>query len=286
MKNRCMFFVAIGVLILSTFQLNARVVETSNFADILHDVDSETLVFFDIDDTLINTSTMLGNTPWWSYFVSKISNADIHPDTKVLEIYPVVQKILKQVPMRLIDTEASAIIKNLQQRGITTFALTARCLHADYMHEADVCTYEHLKSVGIDFTLTPAYVRLDHTACSFFSHGVIFTDHQEKGPFVKEFLKSFNLNPKKIVFIDDSPRQMKSVEKAVESLGIAFHGYRYSKLDHFHTKFDPMIVNIQLQSLVHFDKVLTDEEALEYANPSLDKDYFLNSLIERWSKAS
>lgn len=275
--------IIIYCLVLSSI-LQAKIIETSCFADILTEVDSNTVVFIDIDDTMINTTSMLGNTLWWNYFVSHVTKANLPLDKARPKINLVIQKILEKVPMYLIEPRTSEIIKKFQSQGILTFALTARCINADYMQAADLGTYKHLKSVGIDFTLTPLPKQVDADTARFFSYGIIFTDHREKGPFLKTFLNNMDLHPTKIVFIDDNMKQIESVESVVESMNIPYTGFRYANLDNFHKQFNPLIGNIQLEALLKNDQVLSDDEAFEIAqkNKDLNPDYFLNELIEVW----
>jgi len=280
-------------IVFISFQLQAqdqvicsKIVETYQFSDFLSEIDQNTVVFFDIDDTLINTTSILGNTAWWSYFTSKLAKVEISMSTYP-EVYHVIQKIIREVPMHVIDPSAAKIIQGLQQQGILTFALTARCLNANYIHHADQYAYEHLKSVGIDFSHISLPKGVDRKGISFFSYGIIFTDYQEKGPFLKLFLNTIGLHPEKIIFIDDSPRQMKSVASVVESMGIEFRGFRYCKLDQFHRKFDALIANIQLESLIKEGRVLSDEEAVKKAQLKeyKDPDYFVNELMTKWGQS-
>lgn len=285
MWNKLITSIFILSVFLLPFQSDAKITETHCIADILSEADQDTLVFFDIDDTLINTTSMLGNSPWWYYFTSKVSKANLQ-QAMVPQIYAVIQKILHEVPIGLIEPCASDIVGTLQARGILTLALTARSKTADYMPAADMKTHHHLNSVGIDFTRTPLPKNVEGEVAGFFSYGIIFTHYQEKGPFLKTFLKNMGLHPSKIIFVDDNAIQMKSVEKAVESMGISFAGYRYGRLDHFHAKFDPLIANIQLEALVNDSRVLTDEEAqhIARANPGRNPDYFMDHLIHFWSE--
>lgn len=262
----------------------AEVIETSNIADILSEIDSHTIVFFDIDDTLINTKMILGNTPWWYYFEHHVSNAPIK-EKHLPEIYTTIQKILQHVPMELIEPHTSQMIKNLQQNGILAFALTARAKSDNYMDQADYVAYQHLGSVDIDFTRTILQIGVDPHTAQFFSYGIIFTGYQKKGPFLKSFLENLDLHPHKIVFVDDNKKQMESVESVVKSMGIPFKGFRYNKLDKFHEKFDPLIANIQLEALLTCDLLLSDEAAKKIAksNSHVPTDYFLDFLIQKWS---
>lgn len=262
--------------------LEAKITETQEITDILQEIDEKTLVFFDIDDTLINTECMLGNTPWWNYFVNQLRKAHYTVEKLPPEINQIIQKIIMCVPVRLVDPQAAQMIQRLQQQGIPTFALTARLLKASYIENAAFYTHAHLKSVGIDFTLTPL-LGMEEDKFEFFSHGIIFTNHEEKGPYLRDFIHHYNLDPLKIVFIDDSLRHMKSVDQVLESIGIPFSGFRYGKMDHFHSRFDPLVANIQLEALMNFDKILSDEEAYEISQKGSfpDPDFFIHQLFQR-----
>lgn len=279
--NKLFLFIFACSLIFVPFQSQAKIVETYNFGDIEAEVHENTIVFFDIDDTLINTKSMLGNTAWWRYFVAKSKKVDLSHGNARSKINAIIQKIIVKVPMDLVDPYAADMVRKIQSKGIHVFGLTARCISPDYMPEADLGTHEHLQSVGIDFTLTPPPKYIDDSTARFFSYGIIFTNYQKKGPYLKAFLNNLDFKPEKIVFIDDCPEQVKSVEKAAEEMGISFSGFRYGKLDYFHEKFDPLVANIQLEQLIKNDRILSDEEALEIAkdNPGRSPDYFIDELI-------
>lgn len=254
----------------------AKIVETQRFADILAEVDSNTIIFFDIDDTLINTSCMLGNTSWWRYFVLKTQEMKANPQI----IDPIVRKIIQKVPVELIEEDSSHHIKNLQTQGILTFALTARSINE--FDEDGFITYQQLKNVGIHFSNHELSPLLDDQNLIFFSRGIIFTNYQEKGPVLKKFLDQMDLHPIKIVFIDDNIKQIQSVESMAHKMNIPFIGFRYSKLDALHQNFDPLIVNIQLESLLNADQILSNEEAsiLAEKNPYFTPHYFLEELFK------
>ncbi|MBN9377540.1 MAG: hypothetical protein BGO14_10615 [Chlamydiales bacterium 38-26] len=276
--------ITLSFIFITSLPLQAKITETHEIADILQEIDEKTLVFFDIDDTLINTECMLGNTPWWNYFVNQLIKAHYSLDKLPEEINQIIQKIIMRVPVRLVDPQAAQMIEKLQQKGIPTFALTARLLKASYIENAALYTHAHLKSVGIDFTLTPL-LDGEKGDFEFFSHGIIFTNHEEKGPYLRDFIHHYQLDPLKIVFIDDSLRHMKSVDQVLESIGIPFSGFRYGKMDHFHSHFDPLVANIQLEALINFDKILSDEEAYEISQRDTfpDPDFFIHQLFQRKS---
>lgn len=256
-----------------------------HISDIVQEITSDTLVLFDIDDTLLNTQILLGNSAWWQYFITTL-NASGYDKKYQPEITSIIQKILTKVPVLPIDPISPEIIKSLQCKGIMTLGLTARFLKADYLETMGDLSHYQLKSFGVNFSQTPLPNCNNPRLHQFFLDGIIFTNHNPKGPYLKEFLALMGLHPKKIVFIDDSVKQMSSVENTVESLGIEFTGFRYGTLDHFHSAFNPLVANIQLEALVKEGQLVSDEEALQFAkaHPELDPHYFVNALIQNWKK--
>ncbi len=284
MKTLRMFFwVSALVLCLAPLKTHAKIVETHCLSDILTEIDSDTLVLFDLDDTLINTPTMLGNTLWWNYFIPKVSSAGLSDHVRP-EIYAVIHKIIQKVPIGLIEGSSKDIIWNLQNQGITILALTARSHDPDYMPKAGQFTYQQLKALGIDFSRTSLPHLSDENIPHFFNYGIIFTSHQEKGPFLKNFLDKMGKYPGKVVFIDDNLKQLKSVESSLEAMRIPFFGFRYGRLDNFHTQFDRLVANIQLEALLKKDLILSDDIAKKMAenNSQKDSDYYINHLIQEW----
>lgn len=264
---------------------DAKIIPTHQVSDILQEIDSNTFVFFDIDDTLLNTKILLGNSEWWKYFMNTVKDSNYNKEHRP-EVLALIGKLLTGIPVVAIDICAPEIIKNLQNRGVTVLGLTARFLRAEYLSTMGDLSYNQLKSFGVDFSKTSLPGCINPEVNQFYSHGIIFTDHTPKGPYLARFLKLMDLHPKKIVFIDDSLSQIQSVEQTVESLGIEFSGLHYGKLAAFHATFNPLIANIQLEAYLKEGKILSDEEALKIAknNPNLDPNYFLNSLIQEWKR--
>ena len=84
-----------------------------------------------------------------------------------------------------------------------------------------------------------------------------------KGDILKKFFERIGKKPGKIVFIDDQPKNIKTIKAMCEQEGISFVGIRYGGADEM-VKLDDVkkkICDIQLERLRETGKVLSDKEA-------------------------
>ena len=261
--------------------LLCKIIETDKISDLLSEVDVNTLVVFDIDDTLITTKSLLGSTASWTYLANKVKCADLKMDREDFPLNALIESIIRQAPIKTLECDTVDLILGLQEKEIDVIALTARKKHPFYLKTADVETYQSLKNINIDFYKKP-FVFKDRPLDAF-SKGIIYTDYQLKGPFLKRFLETIENKPSKIIFIDDQLYHVKSVEETVEGLSIPFVGYHYTYPEKNYPTFDPLLLNIQLEKMVMEGVILSDAEALEIKNKGCypNPHYFMDSLIEK-----
>ncbi len=97
---------------------------------------------------------------------------------------------------------------------------------------------------------------------SRYDRGVIFTHKNNKGETLKAFLKEAKFKPKRILFIDNQMRQVDSVRKAADSLGIEFIGIHYTKAYELGAgPLDEEIAAKQMEYLKNKSTWLTDKQA-------------------------
>jgi hypothetical protein len=262
--------------------IQAKIIETEKFADILKEADAKTLVLFDIDDTMINTTSTLGSTAWWNYFMGKGREAGLEPNECTIEMNRVIGKIILSVPIETNEKDTAVTIKQLQDRGILTLGLTARHNNPSFLPSADIVIYNALAKLGIDFSKAKLPQQPNSEVNKIFSNGIIFTNHELKGPYLQKFLQEMGMHPDKVVFIDDSLKQLKSVEQTLESMDIPFVGFHYRYVEMHNPKFNPLIGNIELEYLLERDQVLSDSEAEVIAEKmgGCDPDYYVKKLIQ------
>ena len=234
-----------------------------------------TLVFFDIDDTLLDLPYMLGSRAWRRY----ISEATKGSDRNWHDIFSLF--INKNIPVVTVEKETSQLVKDLQQNGCEVYGLTARERQMWYQTSCegiDRMTIKQLKSLNILFQRQmPSFMQ----DTEFFK-GVYFADTDAKGDYLRKIVEKGE-RPK-FIFIDDKRSQCESVSSALKELGINHECYWYCAADAKAEGFKPLIANIQLYYLwlSQGKEILSDQEAesISLKYPDKDADYYLKALLK------
>lgn len=265
------------VLFIVSFFGNAqgRIVETSCMRDILKEIDEGTIVFFDIDETLVYIPTMMGSGGWWVHCNKFFKNKNWDTVKVHTMLLPHLQHASLLIDSELVDPDAPQIIKDLKKRGNLVYGLTARSRKLTSNTTFDVLTKKELSRLGISFS--KAKVNLPS-----YTGGIIYTSGNLKGPYLEEFLLKLKSKKRKVVFIDDNWKQIYSVDAQMAALKIPTVCFRYSKADNMNQDFDPLVANIQLKSAVESKVMLTNEQAQDIANNmhAEDVNFYLKYLYE------
>ncbi len=244
------------VSIFFSFSCFAQVIETATTAEALAHADSDTLLIFDLDNTIVMPAQTLGGEEWFDYLVEE----DLKKGTEKSVAIERALKIWNQVMLttKVVPAEKSAPeqIAAKQRAGTKTMALTAR------PPELAAVTHKQLNSVGIHLdknTVTKETVTVAGVEPAPFKRGVMFVGAQNnKGDILVKFLNALNLKPKKIVFVDNKQKHVDAVEKALAGSGIDYVGCRLGVTDAKIAAFDTELADIQLQ---YFKGILSDSAA-------------------------
>lgn len=280
---------ALGLLIIQSFFIlqpsivHAKIRDIYCMEEVLKEIDHNTAVFFDIDETLIISACSLGSTPWWDHCINKFLQANVDPIKVHAYFQPIVEKIIKCVPFKPVEEVTPGIILGIQKQNIPVFGLTMRSRTSLLTQDMDLITKDHLQSVNINFDRFSPLKKTPEEISDFFAYGVIFTEYMPKGPFLIKFLDSVDLRPSKIVFVDDRISQLQSVEKAVMEKGLIFEGFHYKAAHEQCRFFNPLLANIQLYALITSGTILSDEEAKVCAEQlgDVDPDFYLLEIIRQ-----
>ncbi len=266
---------------------HTKLIKIDHLAAILPEVTCNTLVLIDLDETLITSSLLLGTPACWQYFKDYANQKKIPIDQNLIFPLPIIHQICQRVPIQVIEKEAAAFITSLQQKGITVWGLTARYYSAPWDPKFALLTQQQLNTWGIDFNKSPLVAPSLSTNQNFptnYANGIIFTNHQLKGPILIDFLKKINFYPKKVIVIDDQENQLHSIAEALKKEGISFTGFHYTRLTSAYQNFDPLIVNIQLYYLLDKGVILNDCEAQNLKEFFLKKENNSHFFIEKLFK--
>ncbi len=268
---------------------SAQLFETDSMESIIREIGPHTLVFIDIDDTLIDFDTHLGCKTWRTRI--KESPLRNHHDT--LTFY-----IAKQIKMGPVDPKMPKWVKELQARGHFLFPMTARekdCWYdLDGILGNDEFTYRALLAAGMNFAETPLPHYARYLNQENFYRGIYFSKHpidseKMKGETIKEILSPLlvlpaHLRPEIEVFIiDDRKNQCESVLAELKSMGIPCRGYWYRGAEKNHAEFDFAVSLIQLRALLFDQRVLSNQEARDElaARGDLQEEELTQEILRR-----
>lgn len=217
------------LILIASFPLFSEVREIKSMKEILKEVDSQTLLVFDLDNTLMEPVQSLGSDQWYYYIIKKYKEADKLNDQ---EAYDKSDKVWNQtqwlIEVKAVEAITPEIIRNFQKRKIKMMGLTART------YDLSDITLKQLASVGIHLGQSVSSQNLEFKLVdtAHFVDGIVFQgEHNSKGEVFVEFLKRVNLRPKKVVFVDDKQKHVNSMEKALGEAKIKYVGFRYGATD-------------------------------------------------------
>lgn len=240
------------ILLLLPVFLSARTEELSRLKEIFLCIESspeETLVVFDIDNTLLKSTQQLGSVAWGDFVTADLEKKGI-TSRDAQEIESIFwMSIQPRIKVQAVDPDTADVIQEIQARKIPVMCLTAR-----KPMEAE-CTASQLASIGVDLSGS-----LLHTASNAsYQYGILFaTPTNKKSDVFISFIKENNLKLTRVIFIDDKLGHVQDMHDALKREGIECIGMRFTGADEDLKQFDPRIAEIQWKAL---PELLSDEQA-------------------------
>lgn len=262
---------ALGVFLTSAVA-SARILETKSIAEVEAELTPDTLLIFDLDNTIIMPAQTLGGEEWFDYlvekYVAKAVSAGTKPDTakllalrQALEEWNAVQEVTQSIP---VEKNAPAVVAEAQRSGVKTMALTAR------PPELKKKTFEQLQAAGFALHANA------HHREAFDLKGAMPTRHENsvvfvnagnnKGDILVQYLQTTGNLPKKIVFVDNKLKHVEAVQKALQQAAVKvdYVGCRHGATDAKIAAFDKNIADTQHR---YFGKILDDAAAKKLLAP-------------------
>jgi hypothetical protein len=245
----------------STALLEGKIIETKTTAEALAEVDAQTLLIFDLDNTVVMPAQTLGGEEWFDYLVTKYTGeyqqsgenaalAKLHAGERALREWIAVQKV---TDVQAVEASAPQAIAEKQKQGTKTLGLTAR--PAELVKE----THVQLERIGIQFDSAPVTKKkltLAGIPVAQFDSSILFVGPlNSKGVVLTAFLDKTQYTPKKIVFVDNKRHHLEAVEKALSGRGIEFVGCRLGAADAKIAAFDAALADKQH---FYFQTILSD----------------------------
>jgi Protein of unknown function (DUF2608) len=231
MKKFLRGFLLFVPLVLCPFS-RAEIREIKSMSEIISSIDDETLLVFDLDNTLIEPEGNLGSDQWYRYLIRKYVEIDglseKDANAKAMKLWNKVQWIIK---IKVVENDTPMLIKQQQDPATKIRPRKIMGFTARTPGIADK-TLQQLESIGVRFQGRSAVhdkdVELRFADVAQFKQGVLFVgEMNDKGKSLLQFLRRINYTPKKIVFVDDRLKNVESVKKALATTKITHIEFRY-----------------------------------------------------------
>ncbi|MGI4776184.1 MAG: DUF2608 domain-containing protein [Janthinobacterium lividum] len=224
----CMINFAYG----EVFETNSLI----EFEKAAETADKDSLIIFDVQEVLMIANDQI-LTPLYreDYKVLRDKLIANHNSRQQEDLFSI---ILKEYQTIIVDSSLLKTLDILKSKRVKTIALTSGYTGKyGVIKSREDLRLERLKKIGIDFSdsfpLKRSKIALKLKGASklhspIYKDGIIFTTRLSKGEVLKSFLERIKFKPKKIIFVDNKLKNIKSVESYCEEQGIIFTGFFYN----------------------------------------------------------
>ncbi len=136
------------LLLCNSLPIRTIIVEHFTIDSIFEYIDTpNTLVIFDIDNTLATSEFEIGNDHWFSYLVRQKLNEGMELEHAINSILPTYFDVAFKIPLISVEDTTVEVLNKLNNKKIPTLALTSRSIHI-----ADR-TLEQLNNINIHLSI-------------------------------------------------------------------------------------------------------------------------------------
>lgn len=183
----------------------------------------QTLVLFDIDSTLLYVREQKATDEWFLEQVARYIKIGISHEEAIRRTIEEQLKAHEKTAVCQTDWNEDELVVQLKKDKVHLAALTARSI--DFV---DI-TYRQLKTVLIDLSdqteWVLCFVMLKLPKPAYYVPGIIFASGNDKGLTLEQFLRHQKYMPRHIIMVDDTPKNIESLDRMTKRLGINFDGF-------------------------------------------------------------
>jgi hypothetical protein len=211
------------------------------------------LVIFDIDNTLMAMEQDLGSDQWYDW-QKQLQEHDRCDERLVADRLAAAGALYYASGMRPTQPDAAEIVRAIQARGFTTFALTSRG------HEFRLHTFRELRRNGIDFEDSAPGPRGGYPDIFMpergvrvvrYEDGIMLTAGQQKGDMLASLLKKTgHAAPQALVVVDDKPNHLVDYGNYARENRVSLTAIHYTGEAEVLKKFDGEEVTRQWRAIV------------------------------------
>ena len=274
MNKKIIALIASSILGITCFifysftKCHSQILEIHSFNQVnFYAIAADTLVIFDVDETLIK--------PVDNYVLNEHTSEVKEFRQRTFTKFPKEEQdlfhgiMLNEAARPLIESYIIDKINNLKDLGITVIACTAmKTGKKATFNRFEVWRYNQLKSVGFE----GSFNNLDFELQGFkskpvFYRGILAVDQETKGSVIGAFLDHMHLHPKKIIMFDDTADYLKTVQNECCKRKIEFVGYNYLGGD-YTVPWDQELSQFQADYLIEHHHWLPDAQARKLMHQS------------------
>ena len=217
----------------------------------------KTLVLFDLDDVLIYPKDALLQH-WRNEWRPEGMRAWAAEEDTIAWL---------SATFQILDPLGPKLLDRLHQKNIPAIGFTAFAMDQVELHSIPEWRSQHLKELGLNFKVNGEVtfpVQAGFVPPSF-KYGVLYCgdfykkDPNNKGKVLSLYLNWLDWRPKRVVLIDDSKKNIESVERELDRREIPFLGFHYipKELD----PLDETVAELQYRTLINQKRWLSDKAA-------------------------
>ncbi len=234
--------------------------ETADLADVSRDAlllaeqvsSGNVLMVFDIDNTLLAMEQPLGSDQWYEW-QSHLSKEDRCNPWNVGNRFAVQGALFFAGAMRPTQADAARQLRTIQERNITTIAVTSRgpAYRLQTFRELRRNNYSFSRSAfGPVGGYAQSFVPVENGRLTRYEDGVFMTAGQHKGQMLNTLLEKTGTNmPAVIVMADDKQKNLDQMINTFSALDVPVHAWHYTGEDLNVQNFDPTQANAQWKSI-------------------------------------
>ncbi len=249
------------VTLMAVATAQAEIHEIKSMREITPFITPQTLLVFDLDNTVVEPVQTLGSDQWFEYMVQGFEKSGQSKEVAIQKAIIFWNEIAQTTRIRPVEAITPQIIRQAQIAGLTVLGLTARHV------TSAAATERQLASIGVNFQARPIFDRPIGSSSledAHFRRGIMYVGpHLTKGAALTQFLARLKIRPARVVFIDDKAKHTQTVEAALNAIGIPNFDFRYGAADARVGAFNAKVADWQLQTYLNYGVIVPDEKVTQ-----------------------
>lgn len=189
--------------------------EISQIKEIEKEIDKNTLIAFDLDNTLITSTSYFGSINWEEKIILKLIEEGLSPKEARTQASQIWKKAQFNIKTKLIEEESSKFIDKWKKKS-NIIGLTARSFDLREL------TFDGLRSNNITFSPF-----LDHNF-DLFHEGTLYCANYLKSTLLSRFVNDvLTKKPEKIIVVDDKKENLEDILNSHLNKNFKINCYHY-----------------------------------------------------------